>query len=188
MSLDLTNFDAIQTTLFVKVVIPGYDTLTFSDYHRDITLAGQTYQALGELVSVSESSDELRAAPKDISITISGIPDQNIPEILDNKVKGSEVEILRGIFDINTAELLSISGNPTGMFKGVVSNYEISDDLGIGDDTGTVTIVLNATSIVELLNNKIAGRRTNPSDFDSEETMARVGTLAKSNFNFGAPE
>lgn len=188
MSLDLTNLDAVQTSLFVKITIPGYDTLTFSDYHRDITLNGTTYQALGELVGVTESSDELRAAPKDITVTISGIPDQNIPDILNNKVKGSSVEILRGIFDINTSELISLSGNPGGMFRGVVSNYEISDDLGIGDDTGTVTIALNATSIVELLNNKISGRRTNPSDFDGEDTMSRVGTLAKSNFNFGAPE
>ena len=121
-------------------------------------------------------------------MVISGIPNGNISEILDNRVKGSELVVYRGFFDPDTGNLLSITGNPAGKFHGVVSNYEIADDLTPGDDTGTITIALNVTSVVELLNNKISGRRTNPTDFANEQSMNRVSALAKSNFNFGAPQ
>jgi len=73
------------------------------------------------------------------------------------------------------------------MFSGIISNYEISDDLSQGDDTGQLLINFNCTNLIELLANKIAGRRTNPIDFD-DESMDRVSVLAKSNFNFGAPK
>jgi hypothetical protein len=58
----------------------------------------------------------------------------------------------------------------------------------MGSDLGSVTISITVTSVVELLNNKTSGRRTNPSDFPSESSMSRVSALAKSNFNFGAPQ
>jgi hypothetical protein len=63
--------------------------------------------------------------------------------------------------------------------------------LAEGGDTGTITIVLSATSVIELLNNKVTGRRTNPLDhkqfYPNDQSMDRVPALAKSNFNFGAP-
>ena len=188
MTLDLSNYKSVQTNLFVKMVVPGYATLTFSDYHKDYDIGGVTYQALGELLSVTNTSDELRASRKEITVVISGIPTGNISEILNNRIKGSELIVYRGFFDPDTGELLPIVGNPAGKFHGVVSNYEIADDLSMGDDTGEITIALNVTSVVELLNNKVSGRRTNPIDFPNEASMDRVSALAKSNFNFGAPQ
>ena len=187
MAIDLTAYRSIQTNLFVKLVIPGYSTLTFSDYHRDFTISGTAYTGLGQLLSVGNTEDSLRAAPSDITVSISGIPAQNITDILDNKIKGSACEIYRGFFNVNTGALLSIAGNPAGKFQGVVSNYDITDDLTMGDDTGTVTLSLTVTSVVELLQNKTTGRRTNPQDFANGD-MARVLPLQKSNFNFGAPQ
>lgn len=186
MSLDLSSYRSIQTNLFVKLVIPDYATLTFSDYHKDYTISGTNYQGLGQLLAVSNTEDNLRAAPSDITVSISGIPEGNISDILDNRVKGSSMSIFRGFFNPTTGELLSIVGNPAGKFQGVVSNYEINDDLDMGASTGTVTLTLNVTSVVEMLLNKINGRRTAPSDFPNGE-MNRVPALAKSNFNFGAP-
>ena len=188
MAIDLTGYKNIQTNIFVKMIVPGYQTLTFSDYHKDYDIDGVTFQALGELLQVSDTSDELRASSKEITVTISGIPSGNVSEILNNRIKGSELVVYRGFFDIETGELLTITGNPAGKFHGIVSNFEIADDLTMGDDTGTITIALNVTSVVELLNNKTSGRRTNPIDFPNESSMDRVSALAKSNFNFGAPQ
>lgn len=187
MAIDLSSYRSIQTNLFVKLVIPGYDTLTFSDYHKNYTISGTDYTGLGQLLSVGNTEDSLRAAPSDITVAISGIPSSNITDILDNKIKGSACEIYRGFFNVDTGALLSIAGNPAGKFQGVVSNYDITDDLAMGDDTGTVTLSLTVTSVVELLQNKITGRRTNPQDFPNGD-MARVLPLQKSNFNFGAPQ
>lgn len=187
MSIDLSSYRSIQTNLFVKLVIPSYATLTFSDYHKNYTINGTVYDGLGELLAVSNTEDNLRASPSDVSVSISGIPSTNVTDILNNRVKGSACEIYRAFFHAETGELLAISGNPAGKFQGIVSNYDISDDLDIGSDSGTITLTLTITSVVELLNNKINGRRTNATDFPNGD-MARVAALAKSNFNFGAPK
>jgi hypothetical protein len=187
MAINLSSYRSIQTNLFIKIVVPNYGTLTFSDYHKNFTIAGTVYDGLGELVALTNTTSSLRAAPEEITISISGIPAGNVSDILSSRIKGSAVNVYRGFFDVNTGNLISVSGNPAGKFQGVISNYEISDDLDMGDSTGTIVLNLTATSVVELLNNKVTGRRTNPADFPSEASMNRVSALAKSNFNFGAP-
>lgn len=191
MAIDLSTYSSIQTNLFVKLDIPDYDVLTFSDYHKNLSLGGTNYTGIGQLLAVTNTTHNLRAAPDEISITISGIPSTNITQILNNRVKGSSIKVYRAFFDPNTGELLNIVGNPAGKFQGVVSNFEIGDELEMGDDLGTVSLTLTCTSVVGLLNNKITGRRTNPIDqelfFPGDKSMDRVPSLAKSNFNFGAP-
>lgn len=187
MAIDLSSYRSIQTNIFVKLVIPDYDTLYFSDYHKEFSFGGDTYDGLGQLLSVGNTEDTLRASPDELIISISGIPVGNVTDILDNPVKGSRCEIYRGFFNAETGELLSFGDNPAGKFRGVVSNYDITDDLDIGSDTGTISLVLTITSIVGLLGNKINGRRTNAADFPDGD-MARVLPLQKSNFNFGAPQ
>ncbi len=191
MPLDLSSYRSVQSNLFVKVDVPGYAVLAFSDFYKAQTFSGTNYQALGQLVSVTETTSNLRAAPEELTITISGIPAGRVSEILDNKIKGSKVEVLRAFYNTSTGELLNIVGNPAGKFKGVISNYSINDDLSEGGDTGTISIILTATSVVEQLNNKYTGRRTNPLShrefYTNDASMDRVPALAKSNFNFGAP-
>jgi hypothetical protein len=186
MPIDLSSYDSIQTNLFVQIDIPDYDVLTFSDYHKNFTIDSTVYEGLGQLLTVSNSTDSLRADPSEITVSISGIPSANVPDVLNNRIKGSRVKIYRGFFNVTTGELLSIVGNPAGKFQGVVSNYDITDDLAMGSDTGSVVLTLTVTSVVELLSNKTVGRRTNPADFPNGD-MNRVPALAKSNFNFGAP-
>lgn len=190
MALDLSSYDAIQTNLFVKLVIPGYSTLTFSDYHRSITIDSLAYTGLGQLLSITDTNSSLRASPQEVTIAISGIPAQNITDILNNKLVGSDVRITRGIFDVNTGALISIASNPIGKFVGVINNFDITDDLEQGASTGTITITMTCTSVVEQLENKITGRRTNPIDqkalYPTDECFDRVPALTKSNYNFGA--
>lgn len=188
MSLDLSAYPAIQTNLFLKLDIPDYEVLTFSDYHSDFTIDSVDYTGLGSLLSVSDTVDNLRATPQEVTVSISGIPATNVTAILNNRVKGSDLVIYRAFFNVNTAALLSITGNPAQKFRGIVSNYDITDDLDVGSSTGTVSLTLTVTSVIEMLNNKVNGRRTNPIDFPSESSMSRVAALAKSNFNFGAPQ
>lgn len=192
MTVDLSSYVSVQTNLFIRLDIPNYEVLTFSDYYKSLTINGTVYDGLGELVSVTNSTSSLRAAPEEITLTISGIPADRVSEILNNKIKGSSVEILRGFFNPVTGALLNIVGNPAGKFRGVVSNFTINDDLSEGSDTGTVTIVLTVASVIDILNNKVAGRRTNPLDqkqfYPTDLSMDRVPALAKANFNFGAPQ
>lgn len=192
MPLDLSSYRVIQSNLFVRLDIPNYAVLTFSDYYRSFSFGGTNYQGLGQLLSISETSTSLRAAPEELTLTISGIPNNRINEILTTKIKGSRIDVFRGFFNPETEQLLNIAGNPAGKFKGVINNYNIVDELSEGSDTGKISIVLSATSYVDLLNNKVTGRRTNPIDhrefYPNDASMDRVPALAKSNFNFGAPQ
>ena len=181
-------YQSIQTNLFVDIDIPDYQMITFSDYHKNYTIGSITYQGLGNLLAITDNASSLRATPDDVSITISGIPTSNVTEILNNKIKGSVVNIRRGFFDPTTAKLLSVTPNPIGKFQGIVSNFDITDDLESGSSTGSVTLTLTLTSVVELLTDKISGRRTNSRDFSDDKSMDRVALLSKSNFNFGAPK
>jgi hypothetical protein len=190
MTLDLSSYSAIQTNLFVRIDIPGYQVLKFSDFNIPYTINSESYTALGSLVGVTDTTNELRATSQDVTISISGIPDANVSDIINRRVKGSNVIIYRAFFNPSTGQLLSISGNPAQKFQGIISNYDITDELEMGSLTGTVALTLTATSIVELLNNKVAGRRTNPTDmkqyYPTDVSMDRVLSLENSNFNFGA--
>jgi len=191
MALDLSAYDQIQTNLFVRLDIPSYQVLTFSDYHKSLTFGGTTYSGLGQLLSMSNTTNNLRATSEELTMSISGISPLNINDILNNKIKGSSLKVYRAFFNPITGELLNIVGNPAGKFQGVVNNFDISDDLEMGSDTGTITLTMTATSVVDMLTKKVSGRRTNPIDqktfYPNDQSMDRVPSLAKSNFNFGYP-
>ena len=190
MALDLSSYTSIQTNLFVRLDIPGYQVLKFSDFNIPYTINSESYTSLGSLLSITDTSSELRATSQEVAVTISGIPDANVIDILDNPIKGSSIKIYRVFFNPQTGEALSITGNPAQKFQGIVSNYDISDDLDMGSQTGSVTLTLACTSVVELLNNKVAGRRTNPVDmkqyYPTDVSFDHVLALTNSNFNFGA--
>lgn len=195
MSIDLSPYQSIQSALFIKITIyddVGVDEiLTFSDYFKALTLDGTNYTGLGQLLSVTETVSDLRAAPQELTITISGIPTTNLQDFLNKSIKGSEVSVMRGIFDPQTGILLSIAGNPAGRFYGIVNNYSINEDYPEFGKDATNSISIICTSTIGTLDRKIAGRFTNPTSqksfYPSDTSMDRVPNIAGTNLNFGAP-
>jgi hypothetical protein len=187
MTIDLSSYNSIQTSLFCKVVITGYTTWLFSDYDRTLNIGGNTYIGMGNLLSVTETSSDLKASNNEITISLSGIPTTNISDVIDHKIKGSTVSIIRGIFDPTTGQLLNIAGNPAGKFNGIVSNYSIDESWDGNDATNVINLICKSS--IGLLENKLSGRRTNPIDqklfYPSDTSMDRVPALANSNINFG---
>lgn len=189
MSIDLSNKPHIATALFVKIVVPDYDTLLFSNYHKPLTIYSENYAGLGQLIAITSTSSELKVSTQELTITISGIPQQNISDVLDYRFKGSRVYVYRGIFNTTTGTLLNdIGQNPTGKFQGVINNFSLNEDWSGQSASNTIGFV--CTSTVGLLDKKIGGRRTNPNDqkfyYPTDNSFNRVPTLANSNFNFGA--
>lgn len=190
--INLSSYNSLQTNLFVKISYPDASYDFFSDYHKPYIINGDTYDGLKELLSVSSAEENLRATPSKTEVVISGIPFSGVAAALSSDIKGSEIIIYRVFFDSVTGELLPIAENPASKFRGVISNFSINNNLPMGDDTGSVTLSLECSSYLELLQNKIAGRRTNPIDqklYDpTDVSMDRVPSLARSNFDFGAPK
>jgi len=186
--IDLRSYGAIESSLFIKWVIPNFETATLSDYNLPITFGGDTYTNVGELLSVSSTTAELKASASQLSIQLSGIPATSISDLLNNEIKGSNIEVFRGLFDPTTHALLSVGDdNPIKKFEGIVTNYAISDSVDPFSNSASTTITLTCNSMVEVLAKKINGRRTNPVDFPDENSMDRVQPLSNSNYNFGAP-
>lgn len=191
MAVNLSGYRAIQAAMFVKLVIDGYDTLRFTDLGRTYLLDGDWYLNLGSLLSVTGSVSEIRATESEFSISISGIPENAVAEILNNNPKGSSIVVKRGFFNPITGELLSVLGNPAIKFSGLVNNYSMNEEWDFAAQTSSHSITLICSNIVSVYNNKVAGRRTNPYDqerfFPGDKSMSRVPTVANSNFQFGAP-
>jgi hypothetical protein len=88
-------------------------------------------------------------------------------------------------------QLIDQAGNPSGVFQGVVNNFGLGDEIQEGSLSGTVTLNLVCSSVVEVMNRKRSGRRTNPLDqrtyYPNDPSMDRVVKIANTNYNFGAP-
>lgn len=201
MPLSLSNYDAIQTNLFVRLNVEYYkaspgDTastqiLTFSDRNISTSINGDTYVGLGNLLSITNSTSELSPSSGDLTITLSGIPNSSIAEIMNSRIKGSDIKVMRGIYNASTGTLLTgIGTNPINRFMGFVNNLSLNEDYDVITRTSSNTLVLVCSSVVDVLNNKVSGRKTNPDSqkkfFPSDISMDRVPTIESSYFDFGA--
>lgn len=200
MTISLSSYNSIESGLFVNIQCDYYranasatatsHTFTFSDYTRPVTIDGNVYQPLGQLMTISGSSNEIRNGSAGISIGISGIPNTSIEEIVSSRLKGSRVVVYRAVFDPETHQLLAISGNPAGRFYGIVNNYSLEEDYNITDQQASNIIIFQCSTTQEMLSNKVSGRRTNPIDqkalYSGDVSFDRVLNLSRSNFNFGA--
>lgn len=191
MAVDLSNYTSIQTALFVRLDIPDYEILRFTDLDRALTVNGEVYSELGSLLGVTTTASELRASAQEVSITISGIPEGNVADVMSSGIKGSAVEIRRAFFNPATGALLPVDGNPALKFKGIVNNFGLTEDWDDATRTSTYSITIICTSITSTLENQTAGRRTNNDDqqkfFPGDVSMGRVVTISNSNYQFGAP-
>lgn len=200
MTINLTSYGAIESGLFVKITCDYYRTtpdgsfttevLKFSDINRSITINGDTYVGLGRLLGITSSSSELRVSRNELTLTISGIPNSSIAEILNSRLKGSSVVVYRGVFNPANGQLLSISGNPAGRFTGIITNYSLTEEYDNQSRTASNTISIICASVLDILSNTSKGRRTNPDDekkfFPNDVSMDRVSSLVGQYYNFGA--
>jgi hypothetical protein len=193
--MDLSSQSSIGSAFLIRIAVPNEPVTTFTDYWKSITYDGTPYTGLGSLMGVTATQNTIRATSQNLTITISGIPAANLSFATQSLLRGSPVEIWRYVFNPQTgAALTGIGDNPAGRFFGIINNYTITYDVDPTDAsrTSTATILLDCTSSVDILANKVAGRRTTPEDmkryFPGDLSMDRVPNLANSNFNFGAPQ
>jgi hypothetical protein len=201
MPIDLSSYTSVETGLFVRIQVDEYRTnstdgytsqvLKFSDYIRPITIDSESYTGLGRLVGISSTASDLTSTSQSITISLTGIPNSSLAEIIYSKIKGSPVEVWRVFFNATTGAQLSITGNPAGRFFGIVNNYSLDEEYDYDNKTSTNRITMTCTSELEILDNMFAGRRTNPIDqkyfYPTDISMDRVPNLKDSYYNFGGP-
>ena len=201
MTINLTSYTNIESGLFVEIICTKYKTtsggsfttqaLRFTDRSIGFLVAGEVYTSIGHLLSITGTSSELRVSPNDLTVSISGIASDSasLLQIIYSRFKGSKINIYRGIINSDTGVLLSISDNPIGKFKGIITNYTLTEDFNYNGRVSTNTVSFTCASVVDVLERKITGRRTNPESekqlYPSDLSMDRVPGLVGSYFDFG---
>lgn len=186
---EVQNTSQINSAEFVKLTVyndfsntANTSTYTFSSAYKSEVINGTTYLPLGGLLAVGAQNRDLRVTAGDTTISLSGVSGNNIAIVLGTKVRGSEVEVYRGFYNNNQT-----LGNTYLRFTGIVTSYGITEDREGNDDNFTVSI--SASSYKTVLQNRIAGRKTNEESwkfFDSTDTsMDRVYSIAGVDFDFG---
>jgi hypothetical protein len=196
--LNLTPYAAVQQATFVKLTVTEAGlpvVVRMSTYHGAYSIvesdgASHLYPAVGTLMGVSEISADQKSSTGDVAVTISGIPNEYMADIMNNPIKGSPIEIRRVFFNATTGAILAISGNPVMEFSGVVNNFSV--DEGWSDQytkSVTTSITLSCSSIMSVLSRKVSGRRTNNDDenywFPGDKAFSRVAVISDAVFDFG---
>jgi hypothetical protein len=180
----------INSAEFVKLTIyndvnntSNVTVHTFSSAYKNETIDGVNYLALGGLLQVGSQQRDIRVTSGDTTIALSGVSGNNIPIVLGTKIRGSKLEILRGFYDANM--VLETPVYPR--FTGIVTNYNISEDREAQDDNFTVSIA--ASSYKTVLENRIAGRKTNKESWryfnSNDASMDNVYAISGVQFDFG---
>jgi len=187
----LSTYKSVETALIVKLELPDGDLL-FSDYNTALIADGQTVEGLGRFIAITNTTSELRVSNDTLTLSLSGIPDSSLQSLINSRMKGSYVSVIRVFFDPVTKDFLDIPQNFLGRFFGVVNNYSLDEEWDYTARTSKNTVAIVCSSLVSVLERKYAGRRTNPDDqkkfYPGDLAFDRIPALVNSNFQFGAQQ
>jgi hypothetical protein len=183
------NVTQINNAEFVKVVIyneygntANTTTLTFSSSYKEETIGNVVYTPLGGLLQVGAQNRNLRVTQGDTTISLSGIDGNNIQQVLSTKIRGSDVEVLRGFYDTNM-----VLQNTYPRFRGIITTYAITEEREGNTDDFTVSV--GAASYKTVLENRVAGRKTNKESWqffnNTDTSMNQVYAISGVQFDFG---
>jgi hypothetical protein len=181
----VNNAEFVRLTVYNEYGnIGNANVYTFSSSYKEETIDGQVYSPLGGLLGVGIQQRDIRVTSADTSVSLSGIDGNNMYVVLASLIRGSKLEITRGFYNNNYV----LTSNAK-RFTGIVTNYNISEERS--DQNDNFTITLNASSFKTVLENRIAGRKTNSESWKesnpTDTSMDRVPSLADRSFDFGKP-
>jgi hypothetical protein len=182
----VNNAEFVKLTIYNEYANTANNNVyTFSSSYQSEDIGGQIYTPLGGLLGVGIQQRDIRVTSADTSISLSGIPSDgsdNMAIVLGTKIRGSKVEIIRGFYNTNYV-LTSVAQR----FTGIVTSYNITEERH--DLVDNFTITLNASSYKNVLENRVAGRKTNGESwkvfYPTDTSMDNVYSLADQYFDFG---
>lgn len=188
----LSTERSVQVYVLIRVYIsyPTVIEILFTDCHHDIVYDGKTYKGVGGLMALTASGSELKSSSSEVTVTVSGIDNSALAGILNSRVKAAPVQLNRIFFTPSNAPIIIANNNNViSRYNGFISNYSLQEEYDINGRTATNTMVFTCSSSLDLLSNKIAGRKTNPSSqnkfYPNDKSMDRVPTLENASFDFG---
>lgn len=179
---------SIRHSEFVRITMPS-QTVTFCSAAAPITVNGITFTGLGDLMNISDIQRDIKATGADMTVSLTGIDGSNVGMILGSEIKGATVEVWRGFFDSNNQIIQTPTQQFFKRYQGIVNNVSISEDFDEKLRTRVATCSVSCASIRMVLENRIAGIKTNDvswkSIYPGDASMNRVATIVAQYFDFG---
>ena len=202
MSLKYENTQHLESVLVIMITVLNYrasstdvphtEYIVFNDSDRRFAIfdeAGNEHVAngYGQFLSVSSSRNELTPSSSQVSLSISGIPNSSLWQILNNPMKGSQINIWRAFYHQGTEDQI-VPGQLDGRFYGTISHYSIQDTTTETSATSVITLICD--NLAQRTFGEIRGRQTNSQIqkilFPNDTSFDRVSSLVGSAYNFGA--
>lgn len=182
------NSVSIRHSEFVRITLPS-QTVTFCSAATPITVNGITFTGLGDLLNISDIQRDIKTTGADMTLTLTGIDGNNVGMVLSSGIKGSLVEVWRGFFDENNQIIQTPTQQFFKRYQGIVNNVSISEDFSIEYRTRVATCSVSCASIRLVLENRIAGVKTNEVSwkalYPGDASMSRVSQIVAQYFDFG---
>ena len=199
ISIPAVQSDRVRHGMLIKITVNGVNYYIANTYAA-VEYQGETYLGLGHFLGIDQIQDDLKPTNNQLQVSLSGIPktageqglgaySSYVALILDQKIKGSKIQIYRAFFDLSSGALLT--GSVSMRFSGYVSNFSITDGIDQEARTNTKTVVISCSSVNAILERRVAGRRTNFTDqralYPNDSGMDRVAAISNTSFDFGKP-
>lgn len=182
------NGPQIRHAEFVQLTLPSA-TYTFCNAAQAITVSGITFSGLGAFLQLSDVQRDIKSTSDDVSVSLTGIDPSKIAIILGSEIKGSMLEIWRGFLDSNNQIITSPTLQFFKRYKGIVSGASINEKFDEQLRERAATCLISAASIRKILENRMAGVKTNPSSwqklYPNDTSMSRVPVITNTFFDFG---
>ncbi|MFY8211565.1 MAG: hypothetical protein ACOVLB_02690 [Candidatus Nanopelagicus sp.] len=182
---NINSAEFVKLTIYNDVNNPtDISVYTFSSSFKAETINDQIYSPMGGLLAVGIQQRDIRVTSADTSLMLSGISGDNIYVVLANKIRGSRLDITRGFYN-NQFVMTSTAHR----FTGIVTSYNISEERH--DLVDNYTVTLNASSFRYVLENRVAGRKTNKESWQSfypgDGSLNNLYSISDQQFDFGMP-
>lgn len=186
------NTNNIRMADFVRVTTPSA-TYRFSTAPSSLTIPAvdsQPFDGLGVLVKIGDVQRDIKSTANETTITLVGLDTALLGWVLGQEIKGSQIEMWHGFFDVNGA--LITTGGTGGLyqfFNGFINSFSISEQWMEEIRSYVGTIGVSASSIQIILQNRTAGRYTNDNSWQffnaGDTSMNRVSFIETINYAFG---
>ena len=183
--------NSIRYAEFVQITTPS-EIVTLTNSVSTITVNGITFTGMGSYMGIGDIQQDIKATSTDMKIMITGINPDNIAFVLSSNLKGSTVKIWRGFLDSDN-QIQTIGGVQQFFlrYSGIINNISIDEKFNLQVRDRIATCVMACASFREVLNNRVAGIKTNPSNwrflYPTDTSMDRVPIIASTYFDFGQP-
>lgn len=179
----------IRHSEFIRLTMTSA-TYTFCSAASPITVNGITFSGLGDLLSFSNITQNVKSTSQDLTISLTGIDGANTGIVLSSDIKGSVVEVWRGFFDDDN-QILTIGGVQQFFkrYQGIVNNVNIQEGFNQEVRTRIATCSIACASFKVILQNRIAGEKTASvlwqNAHPNDTSMNRVAVITSQYFDFG---